>query len=138
MDDIIQKWKPYIDEKYLDILHTFFNNVFMQNNNDKMIIIKGNVGTGKTSFITNMVDYIGSGDVSHINDMRMKDLIIVSEPSNLRFDPAVIQKINNLLDIKKSIVLICNDIIIPEELQDRVEIILFKHSFTNSLYFTQK
>ena len=138
MDDIIQKWKPYIDEKYVDTLHTFFNNVFMQNNNDKMIIIKGDRGTGKTSFITNIVDYIGSGHVSHINDMRMKDLIIVSEPSNLQFEPVVIQKINNLLDIKKSVVLICNNIIIPEELKNRVEIITFEHQFSDGLYFVQK
>ena len=138
MDDIIQKWKPYIDEKYVDTLHTFFNNVFMQNNNDKMIIIKGDRGTGKTSFITNIVDYIGSGHVSHINDMRMKDLIIVSEPSNLQFEPVVIQKINNLLDMKKSVVLICNNIIIPEELKNRVEIITFEHQFSDGLYFVQK
>ena len=138
MDDIIQKWKPYIDEKYVDTLHTFFNNVFMQNNNDKMIIIKGDRGTGKTSFITNIVDYIGSGHVSHINDMRMKDLIIVSEPSNLHFEPVVIQKINNLLDMKKSVVLICNNIIIPEELKNRIEIITFEHQFSDGLYFVQK
>ncbi len=138
MDDIIQKWKPYIDEKYVDTLHTFFNNVFMQNNNDKMIIIKGDSGTGKTSFITNMVDYIGKGHVSHINDMKMKDLIIVSEPSNLRFEPIVIQRINKLLDMKKSLVLICNNIIIPEELKHRVEIITFEHHFSDGLYFIQK
>jgi septin family protein len=138
IEGIIQSWKPYIDENYLDILKNFFTNVDMKKGNDKMIIIKGEGSTGKTTFLSNMVEYIGQGRVSHISDMISKDLIIVSEPITLDIEKYVIEKINQHLDMKKSMVLICNDIVIPEELQDRVELIIFNHHFTNGLYFTQK
>ena len=138
MDEIIQRWKPYVDEQYLDTLYNFFTNAYTQKDNEKMIIIKGEPCTGKSTFVSAVVDYIGNGRISHINDFKNKDLIIVSEPNHLLFEPFIIAKIHKLLDMKRSLILICNDIIIPDELEDRVEIINFKHSFFDSLQFVQK
>ena len=131
MENVLKRWRPYIEEKEFEIMNVFFKNVCNKTPTGRLMIIKGPGKTGKTTFVSQVVDIIGARYISHISDKVDKDLIFVSEPainSNI-FSAKQIEDIKHKVDESKSLIMICNDIDIPKEIEKYCEIIEFKHLF---------
>ena len=136
MEEIFIRWRPYIDEQYISKMKDFFEDVYYKRPTGKLFIIKGQEKTGKTTFVSEIVDILGNSRISHICDFIDKDLIFISEPQNnsKEFSPTQINNIKNKLEEKKSLIMICNNINIPCEIEKYCEIVEFNHIFTNNNY----
>lgn len=133
MEETLTRWIPYVDGKYIDKMKLFFKDVYNNKETGKILIIKGKEKTGKTTFVSEIIDLLGHKQIGHIEDNKDKNkqLLFVSEPhiNSNKFSNNQIENIKSKLEEKKSLIMICIDIDIPEDIEKYCEIIEFTHSF---------